>query len=147
MKRSAKQIICTWENDFYNLTKGRKAILKKDYFFNGEGWYSGIWEDGTNFEAPSVFFDDVEVYDNKMILTRKEAKNDGNVYTYETEGKDFLVSFKMHPKKAFCFAIIDNPQELKKAILNDIFEAFVKQGIKQKEYKGGFDEAVSVLNF
>jgi len=147
MKRSTKQIICTIENSYYKLNVGKKAILKKDYFYNGEGWYRGTWEDGSKFEAPSIFFDDVEQYDNKMILTSKEASNDGNIYTYETEGKDYLVSFKMHPKKAFCFAVIDNPQSLKNTILNDIFDAFIKQGIKQKDYKGGFNEAVSVLNF
>lgn len=147
MKRSIKKIICTWENDFYKLTKGRKAILKKDFFYNGEGWYRGTWEDGSKFEAPSIFFDDIEQYDNKMILTSKEASNDGNIYTYQTEAKNCLVSFKMHPKKAFCFAVIDNPQDLKNTILNDIFDAFIKQGIKQKEYQGGFNEAISVLNF
>lgn len=149
MKRSTKHIKVYMASEYYGLILGREAILKKDYFYNGEGHYKGIWTDTKEkFECPSVFFEDLKKYDNKMILIEKTKHKDGeNIYKYQTENKVYSLSFKMHPKKAWAFAVLDNPQGLKNAILNDILDAFILQGMEQSKYKGGFDEAVKILEF
>jgi hypothetical protein len=50
-------ITCTKTNSIFETLEGRKAILKRSFFYNGESYVKGIWEDtNEKFEAPSYFF-------------------------------------------------------------------------------------------
>ena len=58
MKKSIKIIICTKTNNFFGTLEGRKAILKRSFFYNGESYFKGIWQNtNEKFEAPSFFFE------------------------------------------------------------------------------------------
>lgn len=44
--------------DYWGTTKGRRMVVKKEYFDNGEFHLRGKWEDdGAPVDLPSVFFD------------------------------------------------------------------------------------------
>lgn len=148
MKKSIKKAVVSLNSEYYNLTLGRKATIKKDSFYNGETYYKGIWEDDkTSFEAPSIFFDDIEEFNNEMVLVNINIDSqNAKVYTYETKDKSSKIIFQMNPKKAFSFLILDYIN-IPKNMLNDILDGFILKGIKQKEYQGGFDEAISTIAF
>lgn len=148
MKKTIKKAFVSMPSEYYNLTQGRKAIIKKDSFYNGEGYYSGTWEDdGTKFECPSIFFDDVEEFNNEMILASIDKNDKGNsVYTYQTKDKASKIQFQMHPKKAFSFIILDYVN-IQKNMLNDILDGFILRGVKQNQFEGGFNEAIKTILF
>jgi hypothetical protein len=48
-----------WTNNLFGAKAGREAFVRREYFRNGEGWYS--LEDaktGEVFESPDVFWAD-----------------------------------------------------------------------------------------
>lgn len=60
MKKAIQVIICTKTNNFFGTLQGRKATLKRSFFYNGESYFKGIWEDtNETFEAPSFFFENI----------------------------------------------------------------------------------------
>jgi len=55
--KTTNTIICTKTNSFFQTVQGRKATLKREFFYNGESYLKGIWEDtNEKFELPSYFF-------------------------------------------------------------------------------------------
>jgi hypothetical protein len=56
------------------------------------------------------------------------------------------ISFMMHPKKAFSFVVL-NSINVPKNMINDILDGFILRGIKQKDFKGGYDEAIKTILF
>ena len=148
MKKSIKKAVVSINNEHYNLQLGRKAIIKKDSFYNGESHYVGIWEDDkTKFEAPSIFFEDLEEFANEMELLQIKTNEDNTkLYTYISKDLQSKISFQMHPKKAFAFAVLE-AINIPKNMINDILDGFILKGIKQKEYQGGFEEAIMTIAF
>lgn len=148
MKKTIKKAVVSINNDHYKLTLGRKATIKKDSFYNGETHYLGIWDDDkTKFEAPSIFFEDLEEFANEMDLIQIKTNEDNTkIYTYMSKDLMSKISFQMHPKKAFAFAVLDCIN-IPKNMINDILDGFVLRGIKQKEFKGGFEEAIKTILF
>ena len=148
MKKSIKKAVVSINNEHYNLALGRKAIIKKDSFYNGESHYVGIWEDNnTKFEAPSIFFEDLEEFANEMELLQIKTNEDNTkLYTYISKDLQSKISFQMHPKKAFAFAVLE-AINIPKNMINDILDGFILKGIKQKEYQGGFEEAIMTIAF
>ena len=72
------------------------------------------------------------------------AKN-YTIYTYENKGGSKKASFHLHPTKSFSF-VCDEIQNLTKKEFQLLCDSFIIQGIKQHEYKGGFYQAIKILN-
>jgi hypothetical protein len=60
--------------------------------------------------------------------------------------KDSKIQFQMNPKKAFSFIILDNVN-IPKNMLNDILDGFILRGVRQNQFKGGFNEAIKTILF
>jgi hypothetical protein len=148
MKKTIKKAFVARPSEWYKLTEGRKATIKRDFFYNGEGYYSGTWDDdGTKFECPSIFFDEIEEFNNEMDLLQITINEDKTkVYTYISKDLMSKISFMMHPKKAFSFVVL-NSINVPKNMINDILDGFILRGIKQKDFKGGYDEAIKTILF
>ena len=69
-------------------------------------------------------------------------KKKETAYTYVCGAE--TVTFHSHPTKAWNFVILENKTE-KKNTLSKIVDQWIEQGSKQHDYKGGFDEAIKVL--
>ena len=57
-----KRVKCrqVWScTDGYMPELNEEFDLLRDFFYNGEGWYRLRAADGTKFEAPSIFYDDL----------------------------------------------------------------------------------------
>jgi hypothetical protein len=80
-----------------------------------------------------------------IILTRTKITDAGpNQVTEYTNKANGQICYIQAGKEPFTWQFITQYEELKKnfkAILNK----YVEQGIKQHDYKGGFDEATSEL--
>jgi hypothetical protein len=148
MKKTIKKAFVARPSEWYKLTEGRKATIKKDSFYNGEGYYSGTWDDdGTKFECPSIFFDDIEEFNNEMILASIDKNDKGyNLYTYHTKDKESKITFQMCPKKAFSFIILDYVN-IPKNMINDVLDGFILRGVKQNQFEGGFNKAIKTILF
>ena len=148
MKKTIKKAFVARPSEWYKLTEGRKATIKKDSFYNGEGYYSGTWDDdGTKFECPSIFFDEIEEFNNEMILTSIDKNDKGqSIYTYQTMDNDSKIQFKMNPKKAFSFIVLESIN-IPKNMINDVLDGFILRGIRQNQFKGGFNEAIKTILF
>jgi hypothetical protein len=61
MKKAIQVIICTKTNNFFGTLQGRKATLKRSFFYNGESYFKGIFIkiQMKQFEAPSFFFENI----------------------------------------------------------------------------------------
>ncbi len=148
MKKTIKKAFVARPSEWYKLTEGRKATIKKDFFYNGEGYYKGTWDDdGTKFECPSIFFDDIEEFNNEMILASINTNEKGyNLYTYHTKDKESKITFQMCPRKAFSFIVLESIN-IPKNMINDILDGFILRGVKQNQFKGGFNEAIKTILF
>jgi len=148
MKKTIKKAFVARPSEWYKLTEGRKATIKKDFFYNGEGYYSGTWDDdGTKFECPSIFFDEIEEFNNEMILTsRQKNEKEETIFTYQTKDKGSKITFQMHPRKAFSF-IVNDVVNIPKNMINDILDGFMLKGIRQNNFNGGYDEAIKTIQF
>jgi hypothetical protein len=148
MKKTIKKAFVARPSEWYKLTEGRKATIKKDFFYNGEGYYKGTWDDdGTKFECPSIFFDEIEEFNNEMILTSLgKNEKDKMIFTYQTKDKESKIVFQMHPTKAFSFIILE-AINIPKNMINDILDGFILKGVRQTKFKGGFNEAIEIISF
>jgi hypothetical protein len=45
--------------DGYSPAVNEEFEVLRDYSYNGEGWYRLCAADGTRFDAPSIFYDDI----------------------------------------------------------------------------------------
>lgn len=51
------KVTCKDTSEFWGTIEGRVGIVTKDYFYNGETHFKGIWEDTKEkFDLPTVFF-------------------------------------------------------------------------------------------
>ena len=50
----------TSNNKFFNVSCGKKCLVIKEYFYNGESWYRLKDDDGKIFNSPTIFWDDVK---------------------------------------------------------------------------------------
>jgi hypothetical protein len=78
----------------------------------------------------------------KYILTSKEEKGKITFYTYESGSNK--ISFHFHPKKSFVF-VLDNVVNLTPKKCDLVLNQFVRNGMAQHEFRGGFNEAIKVL--
>lgn len=47
----------TTDNPYFGAPLGRRAIVKKDYYYNGEGWFLLVDANtGESFRSPCVFW-------------------------------------------------------------------------------------------
>ena len=68
-------------------------------------------------------------------------------YIYRNKENGNCIHFHLHPTKSFCFVLDDASRDIDNKIVNKIFNTFFEKGISQHDYKGGFNEAISILSF
>jgi hypothetical protein len=79
-------------------------------------------------------------------LTNQVNSKSGIVkYFYKSD--DMLVVFHSHPTKAFNYVCDYASSNVTNKIFKNVIDSFINQGISQHDYKGGFNEAISILNF
>lgn len=55
--KKQKLITCSKTSTIFGTLEGRIAILKRNFFYNGESYIKAMWQDSNEvFEAPSYFF-------------------------------------------------------------------------------------------
>lgn len=74
----------------------------------------------------------------KFTLTEKTSGKT-TIYTYEGDGR--TISFNWHPVQAFVPVFVEGDE----ALLEPIASAYIKAGLKQHDFAGGFDEAIREL--
>jgi hypothetical protein len=72
---------------------------------------------------------------------------DSGITIYSYESTDMSVKFHFHPTKAWNFVCTYASENVSKFIYASLLNCFIDKAISQHEYKGGFDEAILVLNF
>ena len=80
---------------------------------------------------------------NFKLVSQSNSKNVNYIYKSE----DMMIIFHSHPTKAFNYVCTYASANVTQKIYNNLINSFVKQGIAQHDYKGGFNEAISILTF
>jgi len=55
--KNLQLITCSKTSTIFGTLEGRVAILKRNFFYNGESYIKAMWQDSKEFfEVPSYFF-------------------------------------------------------------------------------------------
>lgn len=84
---------------------------------------------------------------NLIATTKVDGDTKGrkeDAFTYRSEDGTKSLQFRAHTKKAFVYVVLGNTNMTPKEA-SRLVEAFTSAGLKQHEYRGGFDEAITTL--
>lgn len=76
-----------------------------------------------------------------------QVKSKSGITKYFYKSDDMMVIFHFHPTKSWNFVCDYASSNMTSKIYSNILNAFVEKGISQHDYKGGFNEAISILTF
>ena len=68
-------------------------------------------------------------------------------YIYRNRENGMVVCFHLHPTKPFVFVLDHASRTATNSLINKVFNTFFNQAMSQHDYKGGFNEAISILTF
>jgi hypothetical protein len=74
----------------------------------------------------------------------KNPKTNQTIYTYmDTVGRIF--KFESHPTKPFTYLFVEVTETVTKKEMSKILDGYIQNGIRQHDFVGGFQEAISKI--
>lgn len=74
----------------------------------------------------------------------KNPETNQTIYTYmDTVGRIF--KFESHPTQAFTYLFVAVSETVTKKEMSKILDGYIQNGIKQHDFVGGFQEAISKI--
>ena len=60
MSKKTRTVTGVTDNSIFHVAKGKVCTVKREFWRNGEGWYTLVDAEGTTFESPDVFWQSEE---------------------------------------------------------------------------------------
>lgn len=83
----------------------------------------------------------------KTFKLLSQTKSNSGITIYSYQSNDMTINFHFHPTKAWNFVCTYASENVTKFIYQSLLNCFIDKAISQRDYKGGFEEAILVLSF